>query len=141
MIPARYLFDTSALVRLLRNADVRAAWEQQVSAGLVAICPVVELEFLFTARSKQDRSELVGLLHTTFTWADMPERAFDRAAEVQDRLTDRGAHRSAGMVDLLVAACAELSRLTLVHYDRDFLQVAAVTDQPVAWIAPPGSVD
>lgn len=71
----------------------------------------------------------------------MPERAFDRAAEVQDLLTDRGAHRSAGMADLLVAACAELSRLTLVHYHNDFLQVAAVTDQPVVWIAPPGSVD
>lgn len=115
MIPARYLVDTSALVRLLRSPPVLAAWEQQITAGLVAICPVVELEFLYTARSSEDRDELAALLRTTFTWIGMPERVFDRAAEVQQLLTERGQHRSAGMADLLIAAAAELNQLTLVH--------------------------
>ncbi|MGH3468651.1 MAG: PIN domain nuclease, partial [Thermocrispum sp.] len=107
----------------------------------VAVCPVVELEFLFTARSVRDRSELASLLGTTFGWVAVPERAFDRAAEVQALLTERGTHRSAGMADLVIAATAELHGLTLVHYDRDFSQVAAVTGQRVAWVAPPGTVD
>lgn len=135
MIPARYLLDTSALVRLLRNADVRAAWEHQVTAGLVAVCPVVELEFLHTARSVHDRSELASLLGTAFGWVDVPERAFTRAAEVQQLMTERGTHRSAGMADLLVASTAELHQLTLVHYDRDFMQVAEVTGQKVGWVS------
>lgn len=141
MIPARYLLDTSALVRILRDAEIRAAWEQQITAGLVAVCPVVELEFLFTARSVRDRSELVSLLGTVFGWVDTPERAFVRAAEVQRQLTERGTHRSAGMADLLVASTAELHRLTLVHYDHDFLHIAAVSAQRVVWVAPPGTVD
>lgn len=141
MIPARYLVDTSALARLLRNAEVRAAWEQQITAGLVAVCPVDELEFLYTARSVRDRSELASLLGTAFGWVGIPDRTFERAAEVQERLTEKGTHRSAGMADLLIAATAELNALTLMHYDHDFVQIAEVTGQPIAWVAPPGSVD
>lgn len=141
MIPARYLVDTSAVVRLLRNTEVRAAWEQQITAGLVAVCPVVELEFLYTARSVRDRSELASLLGTAFGWVGIPEQTFERAAQVQEQLTENGTHRSAGMADLLIAATAELNALTLVHYDHDFVQVAEVTGQPIAWVAPPGSVD
>lgn len=140
MIPAQFLLDTSALVRLLRNAAVRARWDQQITAGLVAICPVVELEVLYTARSKANRSELVDLLETAFAWVAMPDRVFDRARHVQEALTAQGAHRSAGAVDLLVAATADLHGLTLVHYDHDLDQITKVTGQAVAWLAPPGSV-
>ncbi|MEE3919197.1 hypothetical protein V2I01_15030 [Micromonospora sp. BRA006-A] len=40
---ADYLIDTSALVRLLRDPDVLARWDQQVTAGLLAVCPLIEL--------------------------------------------------------------------------------------------------
>jgi len=39
---ARYLIDTSAIVRLLRSEQVRVRWEQLITAGLVGICPIVE---------------------------------------------------------------------------------------------------
>ena len=141
MMPARFLLDTSALVRLLREAGVRARWEPQITAGLVGVCPLVELELLYSARSKSDRDELVDLLATAFVWVPMPEQVFDRAAEIQAASTAQGAHRSAGAVDLLVAACAELHRLTLVHYDHDFDQITKVTGQAAAWLAPPGSIN
>ncbi|MEN3361396.1 MAG: hypothetical protein V7637_5378 [Mycobacteriales bacterium] len=134
---ALYLVDTSALVRLLRDEPQRVRWEQQITAGLVAICPVVELEILYTARSKADRDELLELLHAAFVWIPMPERVFERGAQVQAGLTARGTHRSAGAVDLLVAAAAELHALTLLHHDRDFDQVSAVTGQPTLWLADP----
>jgi len=135
-----YLIDTSALVRLFRNGQPRARWEQQITAGLVAVCPVVELELLYSARSKADRDELVELLRTAFGWVAIPERVFDRGAEIQAALTARGAHRSAGPVDLLVAATAELHALVLLHYDRDFERVAEVTGQPTQWLADAGSL-
>jgi predicted nucleic acid-binding protein len=139
--PARFLLDTSALVRVLRDATVRARWEQQITAGLVAVCPIIELEVLYTARSKADREDLLDLLGATFVWVPMPERVFTRAAEIQAALTARGAHRSAGAIDLLIAATAELHALTLLHYDHDFDQIAKVTGQAATWLAPPGSID
>lgn len=141
MSPARFLLDTSALVRLLRDQAVRGRWEQQIAAGLVAVCPLIELELLYTARSATHRAELQELIAAAFAWVPMPDRVFTRAAEVQDVLTQQGQHRSAGAVDLLVAAAAELNSLTLLHYDRDFDQVARASDQAAVWIAPAGSID
>ena len=141
MTPIQFLLDTSALVRLLRDPTTRTAWEQQITAGLAGVCPIVELEMLYTARSSADRDELVDLLAGAFAWVPMPERVFTQAAEVQAALTRRGLHRSAGAVDLLIAATAELHALTLVHYDRDFDQITKVTGQPAVWLAPAGSIN
>ncbi|MBM0256225.1 PIN domain nuclease [Micromonospora sp. 4G55] len=137
---ADYLVDTSALVRLVRDPALRSRWEPAVTAGLLAICPLVELEFLYTARSAADRARLQQLLRTAFSWVTMPDRSYERAAEIQEELTARGTHRSAGAVDLLLAATAEYQGLSLLHYDRDFDQVAAVTGQPMRWVAPPGTI-
>jgi len=65
----------------------------------------------------------------------MNDRAYERADEVQQRLTERGAHRSAGPVDLLIAATAERSGLIVLCDDRDFETVSAVTGQPVRRVA------
>jgi predicted nucleic acid-binding protein len=70
----------------------------------------------------------------------MPDRAFDRAAQVQAALTDIGAHRSAGALDLLIAATAELHGLALLHYDRDFDAIVRVTGQRAQWLASPGDL-
>jgi predicted nucleic acid-binding protein len=37
---------------------------------------------------------------------------------------------------LVVAATAELFDLTLLHHDRDFDVIAAVTGQPTRWFGP-----
>ncbi|GAB3853444.1 PIN domain nuclease [Micromonospora andamanensis] len=137
---AEYLVDTSALVRLLRDPAVRARWEQPLVAGLLAVCPLVELEFLYSARSASDRARLVELLRTVFSWVPVSERGYERAAEIQSELTDRGTHRSAGAVDLLIAATAEYHGLSLLHYDRDYDQIANVTGQPMRWLAPAGTL-
>ncbi|MGN9803097.1 PIN domain nuclease [Micromonospora sp. L32] len=137
---ADYLVDTSALVRLVRDPALRSRWEPAATAGLLATCPLVELEFLYTARLAADRARLQQLLRTAFSWVAMPDRSYERAAEIQEELTARGTHRSAGAVDLLLAATAEYQGLSLLHYDRDFDQIAAVTGQPMRWIAPPGTI-
>jgi predicted nucleic acid-binding protein len=139
--PVRFLLDTSAFVRILRNVQVRERWEPLITAGLVAVCPAVELEILRTARSQTDREEILDLLGAAFVWVPMPDRVFTRAGEVQVGLTGRGTHRSASAVDLLVAAAAELQGLTLVHFDHDFDQVVAVTGQAAVWLAAAGMID
>ncbi|MFC6014254.1 PIN domain-containing protein [Nocardia lasii] len=80
------------------------------------------------------------LLGELFGWAPIPERVWTRTPEVQQLLTEQGKHRSAGAADLLIAATAEASRVTVLHYDRDFETLAEVTGQPTQWIAPPGTI-
>ncbi|HEV7713893.1 MAG TPA: PIN domain nuclease [Asanoa sp.] len=140
MTSARFLVDTSALVRLLRSRDIRERWQPQITAGVLGMCPITELELLRSARSKADREELLELLAAAFTWVAVPDRAFLRAAEVQSAMTARGTHRSAGAIDLLLAATAELNGLALVHYDHDFDEIVRITGQPSVWVAAPGSI-
>ena len=130
MSPALYLIDTSGLFRILQS-ELRKAWSDQLAAGVIAMCPVVELEFLYSARSLADRLEKQRLIHDLLGWAPMPEEVYERADEVQQLLTEAGAHRSAGPVDLLIAATAERERLTVLCDDRDFQTIATVTGQPV----------
>ena len=130
MSPALYLIDTSGLFRILQD-KLRQAWSDQLTAGVIAICPAVELEFLYSARSLADRLEKQRLLRDLFGWVAMPDRAYDRAGEIQQRLTETGQHRSAGPVDLLIAATAERERLIVLCDDRDFEVVATVTGQPI----------
>lgn len=130
MSMARFLIDTSGLARILQK-EHRAAWADFLSAGVIAVCPVVELEFLYSARSLADRLDKQRLLGQVFAWVPMADRAFERAAQIQESLTRRGEHRSAGAVDLLIAATAERHQLIVLSEDRDFDTVAAVTGQPV----------
>ena len=64
----------------------------------------------------------------------------DRALEVQGSLAARSEHRSVPLPDLLIAACAERARLTVLHYDADYDRISEVTGQPVQWVVPRGSV-
>ncbi len=130
MSPALYLIDTSGLFRILQG-ELRKAWSDQLAAGVIATCPIVELEFLYSARSLADRLEKQRLIHDLFGWVPMADEAYERAAEVQQLLTEAGAHRSAGPVDLLIAATAERGRLTVLCDDRDYQTVATVTGQAV----------
>jgi predicted nucleic acid-binding protein len=125
-----YLIDTSGIFRILQ-ADTRKAWSDQLTAGVIAICPIVELEFLYSARSLADRLEKRRLMRDLFDWIPMHDRAYERASEVQQLLTETEAHRSAGAVDLLIAATAEHERLIVLTDDRDFQTITAVTGQPV----------
>ncbi|MEV0076387.1 PIN domain nuclease [Nocardia neocaledoniensis] len=135
-----YLIDTSAVARLLANPGVRRAWQETVTAGVIAVCDAVELELLFTATSLADRRRKKELLDDLFGWVPTPDGVWTRAQQVQLLLTEQGHHRSAGVADLVIAGTAEANRLTILHYDRDFETVAKVTGQPTQWIAPPGTV-
>jgi predicted nucleic acid-binding protein len=86
---------------------------------------------LYSARALADRLEKQQLMRDLFGWVAMSASAYERAAEVQQLLTEAGAHRSAGPVDLLIAATAERERLIVLCDDHDYETVATVTGQPV----------
>ncbi|BCY06250.1 PIN domain nuclease [Actinoplanes sp. L3-i22] len=138
---ARYLVDTSAFTRLSRIPELFEKWRTPAEGGNLTVCPLTELEIFYSARSPVHRGKLEAELKRSYNWTFIPDRVYRRAAEVQKVLTDRGAHRSAGPVDLLVAAVAEEQGMTLLHYDGDFEQVTEVTGQPTLWLAKPGSID
>lgn len=140
MSPAQYLIDTSALSRLFRQKkEMFSPWYRALDNGIVAVSPVTELELLYGARSSEDRASLVDRLNRLLLPSPFDDRHISRAWEVQRVLTAHGEHRSAGPVDLLVAAAAEVNDLTLLHYDRDFDTIARCTGQPTQWLAAPGS--
>jgi predicted nucleic acid-binding protein len=113
------------------DIQVRKAWADQLTAGVIAVCPMVELEFLYSARSLADRLKKQQFMRELFGWVAMDDRAYERAVEVQQLSTAVGAHRSTGAVDLLIAATAERQRLTVLCDDHDYLTIATVTGQPV----------
>ncbi|GAB4582770.1 PIN domain-containing protein [Nocardia sp. IFM 10818] len=133
MSAAQFLIDTSALVRLMRRTPDSLSWQHAAAAGLIAICPITELEFFYSARSMADRTKAIEDIQALFCWEPVDDHAYDRAWEVQGQLTQRGQLRSAGPVDLILAATAELRGLTLLHRDHDFDCIAAITGQPHQW--------
>jgi predicted nucleic acid-binding protein len=136
---ATYLADTSAVARLLISDKFDGVWGPALAAGLIAICDLSEIEILYSAISPADRDAKQERLLRLFNWAPTPDGVFKRAREVQQVLTTHGEHRSAGPVDLVVAATAELSELTLLHYDRDFETIAKHSALRTKWLAEPGT--
>ncbi|MEH0445677.1 MULTISPECIES: PIN domain nuclease [unclassified Streptomyces] len=135
----RFLIDKSALARYPKPA-VRAVIDALHNAGLLAVCGAVELEILHSARSKADaeriRDEMRG-----FDWLPTPDEAWDRALEVQTQLIAVGNWRALSVSDLVIAATAERSGATVLHYDGDYDMIANVTGQPTRWVVPAGTAD
>ncbi|MFK4222850.1 PIN domain nuclease [Streptomyces sp. NPDC019890] len=140
MSPLTHLIDTSAAARILTNKAVRERWSEHLAEGVIGLCDITEMEMLYSAQSLGDRIAKEELLAELFNWIPVPDDVYQRARTVQRMMTQRGEHRSAGPVDLLVAATAELSGLTVLHYDADFETVARATNQPTMWVARPGTL-
>jgi predicted nucleic acid-binding protein len=135
---ARYLIDKSALARL-HLPTVREELEPLITRALVGICAVTELEMLYSARNIQERSRMREQLEASLDPVDTPRDIWERAAEIQEALTEQAQHRSASIPDLIVAATAQAHGLEVLHYDRDFDTIARYTEQPARWVVPPGT--
>jgi predicted nucleic acid-binding protein len=136
---AAFLADKSALARRLTRAEVRETLDPLLLKGDVAVCGIVELELLYSATSPANYRAYASSLGT-MPRIEVSEVAVRRALEVQGMLAERSQHRAVPLPDLLVAACAELAGLAVLHYDADFERIAKLTEQPTQWVAPRGSV-
>jgi predicted nucleic acid-binding protein len=126
-----WLIDKSALVRLTASPDA-AGWAGRVERGLVRIATVTRLEVGYSARSGPElRAGLRQPPMSSMPVEYLTPAIEDRAVEILALLADRGQHRAPSIPDLIIAATAELAGLTVLHLDKDFEVIAAITGQPV----------
>lgn len=131
-----HLLDNSAYARITKP-EVATRISELQGEDRLARCGMFQLEAVFSARDpRRVHEQLIRALPAVATH----QADFDRAAEVMLLLADGGRHRSVGAADLVLAAVAERTELIVLHYDRDFEHVAAVTGQPVETVAPLGSL-
>lgn len=135
----RALVDSSALVWAEREPHALEAEElrTRIACGEIALCAPVELEVLRGTRSAAEHAELADRL-LGFPQVPVDAAVFARARAIQRDLAALPGprHRSVAPTDLLVAAAAVEAALPVLHRDRDFEAIAAVTDQPVRWLGP-----
>ncbi|HVS65337.1 MAG TPA: PIN domain nuclease [Thermoanaerobaculia bacterium] len=135
-----FCIDTSAWHHSSRP-EVAGIWRRHLERDELAICDQVRLEILYSAQSAGDYDalgeELAGLRPLS-----TESSAFARALEVQRRLAHRGGlhHRSVKIADLVIAAVAESSGATILHYDADYDRISAITGQATQWIVARGSL-
>ncbi len=132
-----YLADKSALARL-GHQTVADRLGPLLVEGLVATCPIIDLEVLYSARSLADYEAILAE-RRALPCLPLTKEITDRAMDVQHRLARKGRHRLA-LPDLLIAAVGEINDLTVVHYDADYDRIAEISGQRVEWVVPRGSL-
>lgn len=116
-------------------------WRRYLEEDRIATTAPVRLEVLFSAKSARDYESTSRRLDALHQLA-CGEEAWERASQVQGALAQKGGlhHRSVKTPDLLIAAVAEIAGAVVWHYNGDYDRIAAVTGQPVQWIAGVGSL-
>ena len=130
-----WLIDKSALARLDLSPDADL-WVDRMGRAVVHVSTVTRLEVGYSAQSAADFAALrfeppLGPLPVAY----LTPQIEDRAVDVQQMLAEAGHHRAPSVADLLLAATAELEGHVVLHLDKDFDLIAAVTGQAVERLA------
>jgi predicted nucleic acid-binding protein len=125
----RFLGDTSAIARIQQGLAA-SRWARAASTGVVALCDPVELEVLCKTDGGRARRAMRRSLRETYPWCPVPEKAWNLALDLQDRLADVSQHRGVSVLDLVITVTAVRNRLTVLHDDRDYEVISRVTGLP-----------
>ncbi|MFJ6616039.1 PIN domain nuclease [Kitasatospora sp. NPDC091335] len=136
-----FLIDTSAVARLITRPAALSLWGEALAAGRIGMCAPTEGEVLYSARSAAELRAMRAQFQRLYTWWVVPDDVWPQVSSLQIGLAESGCHRSAGVVDLMVAVTAMHHGLTVLHYDRDFETIAKHADLKARWLAEPGSLD
>lgn len=124
MAVAGWLLDKSAAAR---SGDSAVARQLEELAGALHVCPVGELEQLYSARSAEDYDRLKAELQASFEVVQAPPDLLDRALALQrDLAHHHGMWHRTPIPDLLTAETALHHGLGVVHVDRDYERIAEV---------------
>jgi predicted nucleic acid-binding protein len=134
-----YLADTSVYVLQNHHKVVRDRFVTLLTQGRLAACQMTALEYLNNAAEPASYEALWDAIHAQ-RWVEVTSEAMTRALEVHHSMAALSQHRHFRLPDLIIAATAELSDLTVLHYDADYDRIAELTGQPTEWIAPKGSL-
>lgn len=142
-MPPQFLIDNSAWVRLADPAlsdKRRSEIADQFEAGRVATCLPFLLEAGYSARNARDHEGLMSELRA------LPHLAIDDDVEAlalnAHRELARVGHHRLPPVDILVAAIAHRHDVGVLHYDRDYDQIASKTSLNFesTWLARRGTL-
>ncbi|MEU3568340.1 PIN domain nuclease [Kitasatospora sp. NPDC036755] len=136
-----FLIDTSAAARLITKPSALSLWGEALASGAIGMCAPTEGELLYSARSAAEMRAMRVQFERLYTWWVVPDEVWRDIQALQLLLAETGSHRSAGVVDLVVAVTAMHHGLTVLHYDRDFETIAKHADLKARWLAEPGSLD
>lgn len=120
----RYLIDSSAAWRMMRQRNIRTAWGDVVSAGVIGSCQPQRAEFRRSARDLDEYEQMSGMFDVLYPDAPVPKSVWQWIESAQYRLLRKGAHRAMSVVDLLVGATAAHHGLIVLHDDKDFVTAA-----------------
>lgn len=111
----RYLFDTNAIIHMMKLRDPLTARARAVGPTAIAVSAITLAELWFGAarsrRPQRSRAEQ-DLVLAPFRVLDFDAAAADRYATTRAHLADRG--RPIGDRDLMIAAIALANRMTVV---------------------------
>lgn len=131
------VFDTSAWNRQRAGEAISARWRTTLAAGALAVCPVVALELLASARDEAAFRRLDAAL-TALPQAPLA-RSVSAAALTASR--ELGGSRRLPAADYLIAAAAAERGAAVLHYDRHFEPLCEALGIESTWLAEPGSLD
>jgi predicted nucleic acid-binding protein len=120
----RYLLDSSALWRIMREAALRASWADVIAEGAIGSCHPQRVEFRRSARTIDEYEQMSGMFDALYPDAAVPKGAWRWIESAQYRLLRHGAHRALSAVDLLICATAADRDLVVLHDDNDFATAA-----------------
>ena len=120
----RFLIDSSALWRVLREPSIRSAWTEVISAHAVGACAPQRMEFRRSARTADELDDMSEMFEALY-----PDVAVDKSLwrwidPAQRRLARNGAHKALSAVDLMICGIAAHHGLTVLHDDHDFATAA-----------------
>ena len=119
-----WVVDKSAAAR---RFDPVVSGQLMELAGLLYVCPIGELEQLFSARSARDYEAQSQELHAAFETVPVPPDLFERALRLQrDLAHHHGLWHRIPIPDLLIAETALHHELGILHVDGDFERIAEV---------------
>lgn len=120
----RFLIDSSALWRLLREETVAAELRGAVEARTVGSCEPQRIEFRRSARDAAEYDRMNDMFTTFYPDVPVPKSAWRWIEAAQHNLARAGAHRALSLPDFLVCATAAHAGLTVLHDDADFVTAA-----------------
>lgn len=124
LAPTGWVLDKSAAIHALHP---RVAAELADLAGRLFVCPIGELEQLYSARSANDYDALKAGLRAAFGTVVAPPDILDRALRLQVDLAHyHGMWHRTPIPDLLIAETALHHAMGVVTVDRDFERIAEV---------------
>ncbi|MGW4803629.1 PIN domain-containing protein [Kitasatospora sp. NPDC004272] len=123
----RYLADSTAVWRLLREQHLSDAWGEDIDLRVIGSCAPQRTEFRRSARNLVHYEQMGEMFADLYPDVPLPKNVWGWIESAQFRLArSGGAVRALSTVDLMVCATAAHHGLIVLHDDNDFATAAGV---------------